>query len=165
MPRAASRTADFSARVPVRGPGDVRSLARAFNAMSARLEETDRQRRASLADITHELRTPLTVIQGQLEAVIDGVYPADAAHLAPILDQVRTLDGLIEDLRTLTLVDSGGLTLRREPVDMAVLVSGARRAAADGHCAAAWCSGPTCPSTCRSSTPTRSGSAACCPTC
>jgi two-component system sensor histidine kinase BaeS len=114
---------DYSARVPVRGPGDVRSLARAFNDMSARLEETDRRRRASLADISHELRTPLTVIQGQLEAVIDGVYPADAEHLAPILAQVRTLDGLIEDLRTLTLVDSGTLALHREPVDLAVLIS------------------------------------------
>jgi two-component system sensor histidine kinase BaeS len=96
--------------------------------MSARLEETDRRRRASLADISHELRTPLTVVQGQLEAVIDGVYPADAAHLAPILEQVRTLDGLIEDLRTLTLVETGGLTLRKEPVDLAVLVNDAAAA-------------------------------------
>lgn len=114
---------DYSARVVVRGTRDLRSLARAFNAMSARLEETDRERRASLADITHELRTPLTVIQGQLEAVIDGVHPADAAHLMPILDQVHTLDGLIDDLRTLTLVETGGLPLRREPVDVAVLIS------------------------------------------
>jgi two-component system sensor histidine kinase BaeS len=93
--------------------------------MSARLEETDRQRRAYLADVTHELRTPLTVIQGQLEGVIDGVYPSDAAHLTPILEHVRTLDGLIEDLRTLTLVETGGLSLRREAVDMAVLITDA----------------------------------------
>jgi signal transduction histidine kinase len=114
---------DYSTRVAPRGPGDVRSLARAFNAMSARLEEVDRQRRASLADNSHELRTPLTVVQGQLEAVIDGVYPADAAHLAPILAQVHTLDRLIEDLRTLAQLDSGTLSLRREPVDLAVLVT------------------------------------------
>jgi signal transduction histidine kinase len=114
---------DFSARVDVRGPGDVRSLARAFNAMSTRLEETERRRRAYLADVTHELRTPLTVIRGGLEAIVDGVRPPDREHIAPLLDQVQALDGLIEDLRTLTLVDSGGLTLRREPVDAAVLVS------------------------------------------
>jgi two-component system sensor histidine kinase BaeS len=114
---------DYSARVDVRGPRDLRSLARAFNAMSARLEETDRQRRAYLADVTHELRTPLTVIQGQLEGVIDGVYPPDALHLTPILDQIRTLDGLIDDLRTLTLVETGGLTLRREALDVAVLIT------------------------------------------
>src|SRR5205807_7603544 len=109
---------NFSARVEVRGPGDLRTLARAFNAMSARLEETDRQRRAYLADVTHELRTPLAVIQGHLEAVLDGVYPADREHLEPIIEQARTLDGLIEDLRTLTLVETGSLTLRREPVDL-----------------------------------------------
>jgi signal transduction histidine kinase len=36
---------------------------------------------------------------------------------------VRTLDGLIEDLRTLTLVETGGLTLRREMVDLAELIN------------------------------------------
>jgi two-component system, OmpR family, sensor histidine kinase BaeS len=114
---------DYSARVDARGPRDLRTLARAFNAMSARLEETDRQRRAYLADVTHELRTPLAVIQGHLEAVLDGVYPADQEHLEPIIEQARTLDGLIEDLRTLTLVETGSLTLRREPLDLAVLIN------------------------------------------
>jgi two-component system sensor histidine kinase BaeS len=116
---------DFSARVTVRGPGDVRQLARAFNDMSGRLEENERQRRAYLADVTHELRTPLSVIQGQLEAIIDGVYPADAEHLHPILEQAHTLNGLIEDLRTLTAVESGTLTLRPERIDLAVLLNDA----------------------------------------
>ncbi|MGH2394725.1 MAG: HAMP domain-containing protein, partial [Candidatus Limnocylindria bacterium] len=55
---------DFSARVPEEGPREVRSLARAFNSMSARLEEMEAQRQSTLADVSHELRTPLTVIQG-----------------------------------------------------------------------------------------------------
>jgi signal transduction histidine kinase len=114
---------DYSVRVPIRGPRDVRLLGRAFNDMSARLESTDRQRRTYLADITHELRTPLAVIQGQLEAVLDGVYPADNEHLQPIIAEARRLDGLIEDLRTLTLVETGGLTLHREAVDLAVLLN------------------------------------------
>ncbi len=124
---AASRVeeGDYSARVTVKGPRDLRSLARAFNAMSARLEETDRQRRAYLADVTHELRTPLSVIQGQLEGVIDGIYAPDPERLRALLEQVQTLDGLIGDLRTLTLVETGGLALRREPVDVGVLVNGA----------------------------------------
>jgi len=116
---------DFSVRVRERGPGDVRSLARAFNAMSARLDATERSRRAYLADVTHELRTPLTVIQAQLEAIQDGIHPADAEHMTALLDEVRTLDGLIEDLRTLTLVETGGLTLRREMVDLAELIADA----------------------------------------
>ncbi len=73
--------------------------------------------------MTHELRTPLTVIQGNLEALLDGVYPADPAHLTPILDETQVLSRLVEDLRTLSLAESGALQLHRESTDMGILVS------------------------------------------
>lgn len=113
---------DYSAQVPEWGSSDIRSVARAFNAMSARLKTMDEQRRTFLADVTHELRTPLSVIRGQAEAIADGVYPADAAHLAPILDATQTLDRLVEDLRTLVLTDAGNLVLSKEPTDVGALV-------------------------------------------
>lgn len=114
---------DYSVRVAQRGPPEVRSLVRALNAMSARLEATDAQRRSFLADVTHELRTPLAIIRGQAEAISDGVYPAEPAQVTPILDATRTLEVLVEDLRTLALSETGSLTLAREPVDLAVLVN------------------------------------------
>ena len=113
---------DYSAQVPEWGSADIRSVARAFNSMSARLKTIDEQRRSFLADVTHELRTPLSVIRGQAEAISDGVYPADAAHLAPILDATQALDRLVEDLRTLVLTDAGNLVLHKEPTDLGVLV-------------------------------------------
>ena len=113
---------DYSARVAERGPREVRSLARAFNSMAARLQTTDELRRALLADVTHELRTPLTVIQGNLEGMLDGVYPRDDAHLQPILDETRVLSRLIDDLRTLALAESGALQLQKEPTDLATLI-------------------------------------------
>jgi two-component system, OmpR family, sensor histidine kinase BaeS len=113
---------DYSARVPEWGSSDIRSVARAFNSMSARLKTMDEQRRSFLADVTHELRTPLSVIRGQAEAISDGVYPADASHLAPILDATATLDRLVEDLRTLVLTDAGSLVLHKEPTDIGALV-------------------------------------------
>jgi signal transduction histidine kinase len=82
----------------------------------------DEQRRSFMADVTHELRTPLSVIRGQAEAIADGVYPADAAHLAPILDATQTLDRMVDDLRTLVLTDSGNLVLNKEPTDLGQLV-------------------------------------------
>lgn len=127
---------DYSTRVTESGPRPVRRLARAFNTMSARLETSDQQRRSFLADVSHELRTPLTVIQGQLEAIGDGVYPADEAHLAPVLEQTRMLERLIEDLRTVALAEAGSLKLAREPTDLGVLVDevvAGFRVAADGH--------------------------------
>jgi len=122
--RAARRieAGDYSVRVPERGTPELSSVARAFNAMSARLEANEQRRRTFLADVTHELRTPLAVIRGQAEAIADGVYPGDADHLAPILDAARTLEVLTEDLRTLALADAGSLVLAREPVDPAALV-------------------------------------------
>jgi two-component system sensor histidine kinase BaeS len=113
---------DYSASVSEYGPPEMRSVARAFNAMSARLKLTDEQRRSFLADVAHELRTPLSVIRGQAEGIADGLYPPDAAHLEPILDATRGLEVLVEDLRTLVLTDAGSLVLNREPVDPTVLV-------------------------------------------
>jgi signal transduction histidine kinase len=114
---------DYAARVTEGGPSEIRSLAQAFNSMAARLQVNDEQRRGLLADVTHELRTPLTVIQGNLEGMLDGVYPADEAHLASLLEETQLLARLVDDLRTLALAESGALRLQKEPVDLAVLIN------------------------------------------
>ena len=101
---------------------ELRSLAHAFNNMAARLRITDEQRRELLADVTHELRTPLTVVQGNLEGMLDGVYPADEANLRSLLDEMNILARLVEDLRTLALAESGALQLKKEPTDLGMLV-------------------------------------------
>jgi signal transduction histidine kinase len=113
---------DLSTRVRERGPREARALARAFNAMTSRLEAGEEQRRRLLADVSHELRTPLSIVQGNLEALVDGVHAADEAHLAAILDETKVLSRLVEDLRTLSLAESGALALHREPVDVGALI-------------------------------------------
>jgi len=113
---------DYSVRVEEKGLPEIRSMARAFNAMAARLQVSDQQRRELLADVTHELRTPLTVIQGNLEALLDGVYPADQAHLKSILDETQIISRQVDDLRTLALAESGALQLKKESTDLAVLI-------------------------------------------
>ena len=113
---------DYSARVDERGPREVRSLAQAFNSMASRLEVNDRQRRAMLADVSHELRTPLTIIQGNLEAVLDGVYPADETRLKSLLEETQILSRHVEDLRTLSLAEGGSLQLKRESTEISVLI-------------------------------------------
>ena len=109
---------DYSVRVRERGPRRLRSLARAFNQMSARLATADERRRAFLADAAHELRTPLTIIRAQIEAIEDGVYPADQEHFAPIDTQLATLEQLIDNLRTVALAESGALELHLAPFDV-----------------------------------------------
>jgi signal transduction histidine kinase len=113
---------DLTTRVAERGPREGRALARAFNAMASRLEAGEEARRRLLADVSHELRTPLSVVQGNLEALVDGVRPPDQAHLAAILDETKVLSRLVEDLRTLSLAESGALALHREAIDVGALV-------------------------------------------
>ncbi|HYR93497.1 MAG TPA: HAMP domain-containing sensor histidine kinase [Methylomirabilota bacterium] len=113
---------DYSVRVPVRGPRELRALGRAFNEMSAHLEGSEAERKRLLADVTHELRTPLTVIQGNIEAIIDEVHPPDAVHLRAILAETQVLSRLIDDLRTVSIADAGALTLHREEIEVGRLI-------------------------------------------
>lgn len=116
---------DFGVRVAEYGPPWLRSVAAAFNSMTARLELQQRQRRDLMADIAHELRTPLAVMQGRLEGMLDGVYPRDETHVTHVLDETRLLARLVEDLRTLAHSESGTLTLQKEPTDLGVLLDDA----------------------------------------
>ena len=113
---------DYTVRVSEAGPPSLRSVARAFNSMTARLQSQDEQRRHLMADVAHELRTPLTIVQGRLEGLLDGVYPRDDVRLSELLDDTRVLARLVEDLGTLANAESGALGLRKEPTDLAILV-------------------------------------------
>lgn len=113
---------DYSARVIPYGPPEVRSLATSFNTMAEQLDAHDRQRRAMLADVTHELRTPLTIIQGNVEGMLDGVYPAEEGRLRSILEETEILSRLTDDLRTLSQAESGSLDLKKEQVNLVALV-------------------------------------------
>ena len=113
---------NLASRAPLEGPHELRQTADAFNQMAATLARQEALRRAMLADVTHELRTPLSVMQGQIEALVDGVFPATPEHLEPIHDQVLHLARLVEDLRTLAHADAGELVLERAPTALPSLV-------------------------------------------
>jgi signal transduction histidine kinase len=121
----------------------IRALAKAFDTMVDRLERDEDQRRTLLNDVSHELRTPLSVIAGNLEAMIDGVHPADEAHLAAILEQAGVMERLIDDLRTVALSEAGTLPLHPEPTDPDVLIEDVVRSFAGARGAAAGTAGVT----------------------
>ncbi|MCS7287206.1 MAG: ATP-binding protein [Anaerolineae bacterium] len=122
--QAAARIAagDLESQVRIRGKDEVAELAYSFNEMVKALKCQEEKRRQMLADIAHELRTPLSVLRGHLEALLDGLYPLDSAHLAPIYNETLLLQRLVEDLRVLSLVEAGKLPLEKSRFDASELV-------------------------------------------
>ncbi|WP_440901575.1 sensor histidine kinase [Actinosynnema sp.] len=121
---AARRMTGGDRSVRVREPsGEVGELAGAFNALSERLAEVERQRRAMVSDVAHELRTPLANITGWLEATQDGLAEPDPALIAMLLEEAFLLQHMVDDLRDLAQADAGALRLHREPVDVVELVA------------------------------------------
>jgi two-component system sensor histidine kinase BaeS len=103
-------------QVPVRSKDELGELAASFNQMSADLARANQSRRQMTADIAHDLRNPLTVISGYLESLQDGKLQPTPERFATMQTEVRHLQHLVEDLRTLSLADSGELALHRQTV-------------------------------------------------
>lgn len=118
--RLGSGESDVRVRSTNRGP--MRMVAQSFNKMAERLDAEEDRRRRLLADLGHELRTPLSVMRGEIEALLDGVRPADTEHLEALLDDVEVMERLLNDLRTLTMAEAGQLELHLEETDLVELV-------------------------------------------
>ena len=113
---------DMPDQVTVRTHDELGRLGDSFNHMLESLRRSETVRQTMTADIAHELRTPVTIIQGTLEAILDGIYDASEETIAPIYDETLHLGRLIDDLRDLALAEAGELRLEKEPVDVAELI-------------------------------------------
>jgi two-component system OmpR family sensor kinase/two-component system sensor histidine kinase BaeS len=115
---------DHRVQVPSRAlvSEEIADLAGSFNEMAGSLQKAEQLRHDMVADIAHDLRTPLAVVQGNLQAILDGVYPLDRQEIATIHEQTLVLSRLVDDLRELAQAEAGQLDLRIQPLDPAVLV-------------------------------------------
>jgi signal transduction histidine kinase len=113
---------DLSYRVKVHSHDEIGKLAESFNEMAIKLDNSEQSRRRLVSDVAHELRTPLTIIQGTVDGIQDGVFSADKGHLDSIKEQTGLLAHLVNDLRDLSLAESGQLKLELQPADMVDLV-------------------------------------------
>lgn len=94
-------------------------LTQDFNAMAEALQHADRELKDSTAAIAHELRTPLTVLSGRLHGIQDGVFEPGPDQIASLIHQVDSLTRLVDDLRTISLVNSNQLVLDLATIDLA----------------------------------------------
>ena len=114
---------DLAARANLQRSDELGALAASFDLLAARLQMLEQARRQWVADTSHELRTPLAVLQGQLEALQDGVRPATPDQFALMHRQVRHLHQLVEDLHQLARFDAEPTLQRRERVNLQALAS------------------------------------------
>ncbi len=113
---------NLSRRVKVAGSDEMIEVAHAFNEMAAGLEQAEQLRRNLLADVAHELRTPLTVLQGNLRAILDEVFPLDNSEMARLYKHTRLLSRLVNDLHELAQAEARQLPLNLQETDLLDLV-------------------------------------------
>lgn len=97
---------------------EMSALVDDFNQMAARLENASRDIRTWNAAIAHELRTPVTILRGRLQGLADGIFPPEQQLFVNLVKQTDGLSHLIDDLRTLSLAQSGHLRLSRSTIDV-----------------------------------------------
>ncbi|MFP3041990.1 HAMP domain-containing histidine kinase [Treponema primitia] len=117
---------ELSARVSDRyGTRELRELSRSVNDLAAALENGERWQKQLTADIAHELRTPLTCLQGNMEAMIDGVWEPTAERLSSAYEEISRLNKLVEDLNRLSILEQKNLILHKTECDLTKLAGAA----------------------------------------
>jgi len=113
---------DYARRVDARGHDEIGRLAESLNQMAESLTRIEGLRRDLVANVAHELRTPLTTLQGYLEALQDGVAPANHETFELLHEEVLRLVRLVDDLHQLSQFDARVSRLRSAPLDVSALV-------------------------------------------
>jgi len=119
---------DLTARAEGGPDRESHELADAFNVMAERVQRSEMLRRRAASDMAHDLATPATVLESQLQAMVDGVVPADREQLDRARAAAGALSGVIVQLGE--LVDAESAVLQRRPRMIAVgeLIGEVRRA-------------------------------------
>jgi len=103
-------------QVDIISKDELGKLAASFNNMSTDLEKADRNRKQMTADIAHDLRTPLSVLHGYTEAMSEGKLSGNPDMYRVMHQQAQHLNYLIDDLRTLSLLDSGEINFQTQNI-------------------------------------------------
>ncbi len=116
------RNGDLTARSGVTGADEVGQLGETFDDMAGTIERDLKLEHRLTGDVAHELRTPLMAMQATVEAMQDGVLPADDEHLEVVAGEVRRLSRLIDAMLKLSRLENGTTELKVERTDLVYLV-------------------------------------------
>ena len=113
---------NFDVSLERQGGDEIGELQRDFNRLAQTMRENLQSRQRWIADISHELRTPVAVLQGELEAIIDGIRNMDAAGIRSLHQEVLRLSRLVNDLHDLSLSDLGTMSYQNSEIDLNALL-------------------------------------------
>jgi signal transduction histidine kinase len=125
----AMRGGDRDARTGFQGDDEISVLGKTFDEMADAIEADRQLERRLTADVAHELRTPLQAIQATVEAMQDGVLPADEERLGIVRDETVRLGKLADAILELTRLERGSSAFEMDRIDLA----GPVRSAVDAH--------------------------------
>jgi signal transduction histidine kinase len=117
---AALRAGRRDARTEMSGDDAVGILGHTLDEMADSIQAEREFERRLTADVAHELRTPLQAIQATVEAMQDGVLPADGEHLGVVRDETVRLGRLAESILELSRLENRSVTFRMSDVDPAL---------------------------------------------
>lgn len=119
---AAIRSGDLSARTGIVGDDEIGQLGETFDDMATSLERDLKLEHRLTGDVAHELRTPLMAMLATVEAMQDGVLPADEEHLETVAGEVRRLSRLVAAMLQLSRIENGTTAFKPEKTEMCGLV-------------------------------------------
>lgn len=116
------RSGDLTARTGIVGDDEIGQLGETFDDMATSLERDLKLEHRLTSDVAHELRTPLMAMLATVEAMQDGVLPADEEHLETVAGEVRRLSRLVSAMLQLSRIENGTTKFNPEKTDMIRLV-------------------------------------------
>lgn len=111
---------NFSERITAVGDDEIGELAQSFNEMTQALDHLEQTRSSFISNVSHELRTPMTIIIGFLEGIADGTVPQEkrGEYLSIVIQEVRRLSRLVNDLLALSRMESGSKKVNKTVFDI-----------------------------------------------
>lgn len=103
---------------------DLQCANRGLETDLARKKELERARIDFFSAVSHELKTPVTILKGQLEGMLLGIgaYKDHEKYLARSLKTTNTLEGMVQELLTISRLETMEADLKRERLDCGRMV-------------------------------------------
>lgn len=105
---------------------DLRHANQKLQADIDRERDLERQRLSFFSAVSHELKTPITIIKGQLQGMLCqiGRYKDRDTYLSQSLQVANTLENMVQELLTISRLDTPGYTCNKSPLDLENLICG-----------------------------------------